>query len=394
MMKQKNPSRVRICIFFVLFVGSICRASLVSDLESFKEEVQSSLNAMQEKGFFPGATLGIVLKDGTELAFASGWSDVEKKIPMIPAGRMFAGSAGKTFVAAVAMQLVQEGKLDLDKKVSEYLGQESWFSRLPNHKDLTIRMIMTHTGGLPRYVFKENFTKRLNESPDKVWEPEELLAFVFDDPPAHSAGQGWSYSDTDYIVLGIILEKITGTDFYSELERRILKPFALEHTSPSNTRKLKGLVTGYTGDRTPPFNLPGKVPVDGIYPVNPQFEWCGGGLITTSLDMARWSKILYEGKAFSKDQLDEMLQPMDFRSGQPGDQGYGLGVMVFKRPFGLIYGHGGMFPGYETQMSYFPKWGVAVTIQVNADSLSGKLKGSLNGFIGRLVPILEKYFAE
>ena len=394
MFKRKISDVVLMGIVLIIFVSILGRASFVSDLEKFKAEVQSSLDGMQEEGNFPGATLGIVLKDGTELTFASGWADFEKKIHMRPSDRIFTGSAGKTFVAAVAMQMVQEGKLDLDQKVFDYLGEESWYPRLPNHQDLTIRMIMTHTGGLPRYVFKEEFTKQLNESPDKVWKPEELLAFVFDDPPAHPAGKGWSYSDTDYIVLGIILEKISGTDFYSELERRILQPFALKDTSPSNTRKLEGLVTGYTGDRTPPFNFPGKVPVDGVYPVNPQFEWCGGGLITTSLDMARWSKILYEGKAFSKAQLEEMLHPMDFRSGQPGEQGYGLGVMVFKRPFGYIYGHGGIFPGYQTQMSYFPKWGIAVTIQVNADSFSGKLKGDPNGFIARLIPVITKYYGE
>lgn len=138
--------------------------------------------------------------------------------------------------------------------------------------------------------------------------------------------------------------------------------------------------------------MPANKPVNGLYPVNPQFEWCGGGLITTSMDMARWAKVLYEGKVFSPVLLEEMLKPVDFRTGVPGKQGYGLGVMIFNRPFGLIYGHGGFFPGYETQMSYFPKWKIALTVQVNADSLSGKLDGSLNQFIEQLVPILEKYF--
>lgn len=253
---------------------------------------------------------------------------------------------------------------------------------------------MTHTGGLPRYVFKETFIDKLIASPDKVWKPEELLAFIFDDPPMHPAGKGWAYSDTDYIVLGMIIEQVCQNDFYSELEGRILTPFALKNTIPSNQRVLEGLVTGYTGDNIPPFKLPSKVPVDGVYPVNPQFEWCGGGLITTSLDMSRWAKILYEGKAFSDDMLKQMLQPMDFRTGEPSDQGYGLGVMIFKQPFGFIYGHGGIFPGYETQMSYFPKWKIAVTMQVNADSFSGKLKGNLNGFISQLVPVFEEHFGE
>ncbi len=381
-------------LFLMICRWDYGRAPSGVDQDRFTQNVQARLDAMHEEGHFPGATLGIVLPDGTELALAAGWADIEERIPMKPTDRMFTGSAGKTFVAAVALQLVQEGKLRLDSKVSEFLGREAWFSRLPNHEDLTVRMIMTHTGGLPRYVFKEAFIDRLLEVPDKVWEPVELLEFVFDDPQVHPAGQGWSYSDTDYIVLGMIIEGICRNDYYSELEKRILAPLSLRSTGPSNQRRLEGLVTGYTADGAPPFKLPGKVPVKGVYPVNPQFEWCGGGLITTSLDMARWAKMLYEGEVFSDAMLKEMLRPMDFRTGEPAEQGYGLGVMVFKRPFGFIYGHGGVFPGYQTQMSYFPLWKIAVTMQVNADSFSGKLKGDLNQFIGRLVPLFEEFFGK
>ena len=391
---QKNSATIILLLVLVFPLGMYGRDSGDPELAGLAEEIQAGLDALQKEGNFPGATLALVLRDGTEFTFATGWADIENRVPMKPDDRMFTGSAGKTFVAAVAIQLIQEGKLSLDKKIRDYLGSEPWFSHLPNHADLTLRMIMTHTGGLPRYVFDEAFIDQLLESPDKVWTPEELLAFVLDKPPVHPAGEGWAYSDTDYIVLGMIIESICGEDFYSVLDKRILTPFALKSTSPSNKRRLKGLVNGYTGDRTPPFRLPGKVPVDGVYPINPQFEWCGGGLITNSLDMARWAKILYEGKVFSDVMLKEMLQPMDFRTGEPSDQGYGLGVMIFKQPFGLSYGHGGIFPGYETQMSYFPKWETAVAMQVNADSFSGKLKSNLNRCIARFVPVLEEYYRE
>ncbi|MFC2168416.1 serine hydrolase domain-containing protein [Acidobacteriota bacterium] len=388
----KKQVLILITIVCLFSIGGICQTGQSVDTESFKNEIQIKLDFLQSEDKFPGATLGIVLPDGTEIALASGWADIENKIIMKPLDRIFTGSAGKTFVAAVALQLVQEEKLDLEEKVSTYLGEEPWYSRLPNHNDLTVRMIMQHTGGLPRYVFKEAFIDKLLEIPDKVWKPEEILTFVFDDTPEHHAGEGWSYSDTDYIVLGMIIEKITEDTYYNELESRILRPFGFKNTTPSISRVLKGLVTGYTGDKTPPFKFPGKLPVNGLYPVNPQFEWCGGGLITTSLDMARWAKLLYEGKVFSAELLEEMLKPVDFRTGEPGKQGYGLGAMIFNAPFGLIYGHSGMFPGYETQMSYFPRWKIAISIQVNADSFSGKLNGNLNRFIEEFVPILEKYF--
>lgn len=390
-----TKNRFEVLILSCLIVLSVFSGCLYSaqkkELFELTSEIQTALDEMHTEGLFPGATLALVLEDLRELNFASGLADVENEVSMKPSDRMFTGSAGKTFVAAVALQLVDEGELDLEAKISRYLGHKEWFSRLPNSEDLTIRMIMTHTGGLPRHIFQEGFTDKLLEDPDRIWAPEELLSYVFDVEPVHPAGEGWSYSDTDYIILGMIIEKISGKDFYFELKNRVLDPFKFRNTIPSDKRRLEGLVSGYTADGTPPFMLPGKVPVDGIYPINPQFEWCGGGLITNSSDLARWAKILYEGKAFSNSMLEEMLKPMDFQSGQPGEQGYGLGVMIFKQSYGIVYGHGGIFPGYQTQMSYFPKWKTAVAMQVNADRLGDKLKGDPAQFIGRLIPILKKY---
>ena len=111
-----------------------------------------------------------------------------------------------------------------------------------------------------------------------------------------------------------------------------------------------------------------------------------------ALDLAKWAKLLYEGKVFSEAMLQEMLKVVDFRTGEPSEAGYGLGVMVFKTPFGFMYGHSGVFPGYQTQMSYFPEWEIAVAMQVNADMFSGRLKGDPGRFIGQLLPILKKFY--
>jgi Beta-lactamase len=92
---------------------------------------------------------------------------------MKPTDRMLAGSVGKTFAAATALQLIKEGKIGLDDKIEKYLGREQWFARLPNAKDITIRQLMNHTSGLVRYEFKEQFTKDLTANPEKVWRPDE-----------------------------------------------------------------------------------------------------------------------------------------------------------------------------------------------------------------------------
>ncbi|MFC1725001.1 serine hydrolase domain-containing protein [candidate division KSB1 bacterium] len=358
---------------------------------TFKNDIQVKLDSIRTAAGFPGATFAIVLNDGKKFEFATGLSDLEKEIKMKPQDIMFTGSTGKTFASAVALQLVDEGKLDLDTKISKYFENEEWFKRVPNHDEMTVRMIMSHTGGLERYEFKEKFIDDLIANPDKVWKPAELISYILDDQPLHEPGKGWAYSDTDYIFLGMIIEQICENTFYKEAGKRILKPLKLKNTSPSDKRKLEGLITGYTGDKTPPFKLPGKVPVDGVYPINPQFEWTGGGYITNSGDLASWAKVLYEGKVFSRETLTEMLKPYDFRTGQPSETGYGLGVFVFNSPFGKMYGHGGIFPGYQTEMIYLPDLKCSIAMQVNADIFSGKINGRLISFIMRALPVIDNY---
>jgi D-alanyl-D-alanine carboxypeptidase len=87
-----------------------------------------------------------------------------------------------------------------------------------------VRQLMNHTSGLVRYEFKEQFTKDLTANPDKVWRPEELVAYLLDEKAPFEAGKGWDYSDTNYIVLGMIIEKVTGKKFYDEARKRVLKP--------------------------------------------------------------------------------------------------------------------------------------------------------------------------
>jgi len=359
-------------------------------LTALKGTIQAKLDSLHEVSGFPGATLAFVLKDGTKLQFAAGFSNLENSTEMAPSDRMFTGSTGKTFVAAVMLQLYDEGRFEFDEKISDYFGEEPWFSRLPNYDDITIRMLMNHTGGLPRYVLKEEFWDDVIASPDRVWQPVELLSYIFDQAPVHEAGGGWAYSDTDYIVLGMIIEKLCGNTFYDELRTRILEPHGLKHTSPSDKRILDGLITGYSGENSP-FKLPSVVIEDGKYVINPQFEWTGGGLVTTSGDLASWSKLLYEGNIFSEESLGEMLQPVSTKSGQPDSAGYGLGVQIFKAEHGLVYGHSGTFPGYLTQMEYIPEIKCAAAIQVNADGFSRKLNRSLHALIVEFMPEIFQY---
>lgn len=154
-----------------------------SRTSELKKELQFNLDEWHKAGKFPGATLAVVLANGEVISLAVGYSDRTAKTPMKPTDRMLAGSTGKTFAAATALQLVKDGKIGLDDKIEKYLGKEVWFSRLPNAKDVTVRMLLNHTSGLVRYEFKKEFTDFLTANPMKTWTPEERLAYLFDEKP-------------------------------------------------------------------------------------------------------------------------------------------------------------------------------------------------------------------
>ena len=349
-------------IFTILLTASF--ASAQTDANALRQKLQAKLDEWHQNAKFAGATVGVVLADGTSFGLATGFSDLQAKTSMKPTDLMLAGSVGKTYAAAVALQLVNEGKINLDDKIEKYLGSEKWFSRLPNAKDITVRQLMNHTSGLVRYEFKDQFTKDLTANPDKVWRPEELLAYLFDEKAAFEAGKGWDYSDTNYIVLGMIIEKVTGKKYYDEARNRILKPLSFKNTFPQDSRIIKGLIQGYAGENNP-FGGTDAMIQNGKFAINPQFEWTGGGMVSNSEDLARWAKTMYEGKAFDAKLLPQMLEgvsaPMLGRETK-----YGLGVLIRPTRAGLSYGHSGFFPGYMTDVMYFPEHKIAVAVQVNS----------------------------
>ncbi len=352
---------ILVCLLWTNAVRS--QTARVSDTASLKTALQSKLDEWHKSGSFPGATLGVVLADGKSFGLATGFSDRDLKTPMKPTDRMLAGSVGKTFAAATALQLIKQGRIGLDDRIEKYLGHEPWFSRLPNAKDITVRQLMNHTSGLVRYEFKPQFTKDLTANPEKTWKPAELVAYLFDEKPRFEAGKGWDYSDTNYIVLGMIIEKVTGRTFYVEANRRLLKPLKLSNTIPQDGPRLKGVVQGYAGPNNP-FGGTDAMIQSGKFAINPQFEWTGGGFAATTEDLARWAKMLYEGKAFSSELLpqvfDGVAAPVLGRETK-----YGLGVIIRKSSLGASYGHSGFFPGYMTDMMYFPDQKVAIAVQVN-----------------------------
>jgi D-alanyl-D-alanine carboxypeptidase len=355
------------------FKGAVLLVALAAPLEAqnLEQRLQARLDSAHRAGRFPGAQVGVALPDGSTIAVAVGFADSAKKEAMTTRHLLLQGSVGKTYASAVAMQLMHEGLFALDDPISKYLGTEPWFGRLPNAQSITIRQLMNHTSGLVRYEFNERFTADLSAAGDRVWKPQELVAYILDTAAPFAAGQGWDYSDTNYIVLGMIMEKVTGKTFYDLARERLLRPAQLSETVPSDSRMIRGLANGYAGPNNP-FGGSDAMLVDGRMVINPQFEWTGGGMASSARDLARWGKRLYDGAAFDASMLPKLLDGVPSRLGQ--NVKYGLGVIIRETPLGVLYGHSGFFPGYQAEVIYLPQQKAAIAFQVNS---------SVGGAMGR-----------
>lgn len=332
---------------------------------SVEQAVRAKFEELHKGATFPGGTAGVVLADGTSFGVAVGVSDRTAGTPMRPSDRLLLGSVGKTYVSAVALQMIHEKKFGLGDTLDTFFGRETWFPRIANAPAITVRHLMNHTSGLVRYEFNPKFTEDLSANPDKVWSGVDRLSYLFDAKPPFAPGEGWEYSDTNYIVLGMIIEQVSGNSYYDELRRRILVPFGLNDTVPADSRTVPGLVQGYAGQKNP-FGGSDEMIKNGKFAVNPQFEWTGGGLAVTALDLAKWGKILYEGKAFDASLMAAFLDGVPARLGP--ETKYGLGVIIRPSALGITYGHSGFMPGYQTELFYFPELKASVAVQVNSSA--------------------------
>ena len=279
---------------------------------------------------------------------------------------MLAASIGKTFVAATVLQLCDEGRLDLDAPISKWLERWDWFADLPNADTIRVRHLLQHTSGLPDHVHMDAFAQLgLNRAAELG--PEGMVALVLGTEPRFPAGAGWSYTDTGYLLLGLIIEAETGRAYYDEIRARFLEPLALISTGPSDRKALPGLARGYvfaaSGLGLPPVTTDDA----GIMLWNPGIEWTGGGCYSTSHDIAIWGRAFLSGGLLEP---ETFAQAIDGVVASDGDamSFYGLGIAIRQESnWGTLYGHRGWIPGYVSSLQYYPDYDTAIAFQTNTD---------------------------
>jgi D-alanyl-D-alanine carboxypeptidase len=303
------------------------------------------------------------------MSAATGLADVEQGRAMMPETPMPAASIGKSFVGAVVLALEAEGRLSRDDLLSAHLGDRPWFDALPNAGTITIDHLLHHTAGLPDHVhlseFQRDWARLTTENGD--FDPGQLMTFVAGREALFEAGEAWAYSDTGYVLLGLVIEEVTGQGWHEAVRARLLAPLGLDGTVPSDRPDLPGLAVGYVAPDNP-FGLPERTAdAEGRLLWNPAVESAGGGFASTAADLARWGHLLFGGAAMDGPYLAWLLDGVPVDPDAPGIL-YGAGVAIYAETTrGPIYGHGGWIPGYVSSLRHYADHGVTVAFQVNTD---------------------------
>jgi D-alanyl-D-alanine carboxypeptidase len=335
---------------------------------ALRDSLQRRLDTYRSQAGFPGAVLAMADANGRVVTVASGLADTARRDVMRTDHRLLMGSVGKTYVAAVALQLLREGRLDLDAPAARYVGGQGWFDSIAHAPSITVRHLMTHSSGVVRYEFRPDFAADLMRDPGRVWDPRDQVRYLHGQTPPFEPGKGWEYSDTNYLILALVLEAITGRPIDDEIATRLLRPFNLRETMPSDSRALPGVSQGYAGAQNPFGGQDAMFAADGRMIVNPQFEGAGGGYAATAADAARWGALFFSGRAFGESLLPQALSGPAARLG--AGTRYGLGMILRDSTVaGPMRGHSGFFPGYLTELRHYPARGVTIALLVNASAV-------------------------
>lgn len=323
------------------------------------------LDIERDRQDIPGIVAAFEFGDGRSAVIASGLADRRSEEAMPTTARMPAGSVGKTFVAAAVLRLVDDGVLDLDDPVARWLGDAPWYARLPNGDEITVRTLLDHSSGVPDHVYDSDFTARVAEAVESAdstlsLTPEQLVGFVLDDEPLFAPGMGYGYTDTGFVLAGLVIEAAHGVALFDLIDRAFLEPLGLDLTAAADRRRIPGIVPGYL-DEANRLGLPTEIVQRGTLIFDPSLEWAGGGIVSNAADLAHWIRLLATGSIPGVDTTRMVTET------NPTDPSVGLGLMISETALGTAYGHAGTFPGYRTSVLYWEDHDLAVAVQANAD---------------------------
>jgi D-alanyl-D-alanine carboxypeptidase len=297
----------------------------------------------------PGAIVGIWGPDG-DYVRAFGVADKSTRAPMKTDFYSRIGSVTKTFTVTAVLQLADEGKLGLDDPVAEYVPG------VPLGDRITLRQLARMQSGLFNYSASPEFQKAMFADPRRAFTPRELLSYALAEPNQFPPGERFDYCNTNTILLGLVVQKVSGEPLNSYIHDKILAPLGMSHTSfPTTNAFPDPHAQGYTVQ-----TADGKEATATDW--DPSWGWAAGAMISTLDDMRTWADALASGKLLTPPMQEQRLQTVG-SPGMPPQDGYGLGIFNL----GGWIGHNGSLPGYQTVVVHLPQKQTSLVILTNTD---------------------------
>ena len=323
-----------------LFMGAFFCFS-ISFAQNKAQKIEELLNKYHDYDQFNGSVL--VANDG-EVIFADGFgmANMEYDIPNAPDTKHRLGSITKQFTATLILQLVEQGKLELDQPISKYLPDYKG----PAADKVTIHHLLTHSSGIPSYTSFPGFFDEYSRDPST---PEEFVKTFADSTLQFSPGEKFSYNNSGYFLLGYIIEDVTGKPYEQVLQENILEPLNMKNTGyDHHATILKNRASGYEKNGNGYINAP--------Y-LDMSIPYAAGSLYSTVEDLYKWDRALYRNKILSEASKELMFSPHI----KDGDGNYGYGWMMTKLPVAntkdsvKTIAHGGGINGFNTLIARFPE---------------------------------------
>ncbi len=326
-------------LMLTLLVGALLSQSVFAQADKVDDYVAAEM----QKRKIPGLSVAII-KDGQVVkAKGYGFANLEHQVPAAAETIYQSGSVGKQFTATAVMMLVEDGKLALDDKINKYFkdAPESW-------KEITVRHLLTHTAGTTDYPNDFDFRKDYTE--------DELLKRAAQIPLAFQPGEKWSYSNLGYVMLGILIGKVTGNFYGDFLQERIFKPLGMTSTRIINEADII------------PHRAAGYRLVKGEWKnhvwVSPTLNTTAdGSLYFTVLDLVKWDAALYGEKLLKQSSLEQMWTPVKLNSGKTQNYGFGWGMGEIRGH--RIIEHGGAWQGFTTHIARYVNDKLTVIVLTN-----------------------------
>jgi D-alanyl-D-alanine carboxypeptidase len=331
--------------------------------------LQTALNSIRSSGKYPGVSAAVMFPDGSMWSGASGTAILSSRTPLTTDTLLSIGSITKTFVAALIGKLAMDGTIGLDDPLSKYVPD------FPNAANITIRMLLNHTSGIDD-IFDSSGTigPAILAKPSATWTPSQIFARLL--LPRFKPGANYYYSNTNYILLGLVAEEATGQTVAALVRSAFLIPLGMTHTYLQTEEPMQG-------PKAHGYLAPAAQPVDrsagALLPFTAEATAVGfaGAYVSTPSDLAIWANALYGGNVLGQASLASMVDisqtaGLKTKPNYP----YGFGFELTTLAGQLAWGHRGHLDGFWSAMEYLPDSHVTVVVIVNAEWASDPISAS------------------